>query len=307
MRLSGFDLNLLVALDALLHEKNVTRAAERIFVTQPAMSLALRRLRDYFNDPLLVRVGNDHELTARGLALLEPVREMLLRAQRVLGTQAVFDAASMQRTFKLMLPEYVAMWLLPGVLRRLVDWAPGIRIRLENWTCAGPAQVVTGEVDLLVAFDDPEVLALEKYPDSLCRAALQVQPWICALASDHPEVGAALTREQFLSLPHVTLRVPGVVDTISLLRKKANIYVDARVATDSVLQIPFLLPGTRLISVLPECIGRRLAACTDLKLLEIPDGIVPQSHVELLWHRRNEPDPAHAWLRGLLIEAAGSP
>src|SRR5688572_14126405 len=85
MQLNRFDLNLLIALDALLHEKNVTRAAERVFVSQPAMSAALQKLRDYFDDPLLVRVGRDMELTPRGLSLVEPVREALLRIQATLG------------------------------------------------------------------------------------------------------------------------------------------------------------------------------------------------------------------------------
>ncbi len=97
MQLNRFDLNLLIALDALLHEKNVTRAAERVFVSQPAMSAALQKLRDYFNDQLLVRVGRDMELTPRGLSLVEPVREALLRIQITLGTQPTFDPAKVQR------------------------------------------------------------------------------------------------------------------------------------------------------------------------------------------------------------------
>ena len=96
MQLNRFDLNLLIALDALLHEKNVTRAAERVFVSQPAMSAALQKLRDYFNDQLLVRVGRDMELTPRGLSLVEPVREALLRIQITLGTQPTQAAQSGQ-------------------------------------------------------------------------------------------------------------------------------------------------------------------------------------------------------------------
>src|SRR5580692_6360726 len=101
MQLNRFDLNLLIALDALLHEKNVTRAAERVFVSQPAMSAALQKLREFFDDQLLVRVGRDMQLTPRGLSLVEPVREALLRIQATLGTQPTFDPATVRRTFTL--------------------------------------------------------------------------------------------------------------------------------------------------------------------------------------------------------------
>src|ERR1700743_1964412 len=98
MQLNPFDLTLLIALDALVHEKNVTRAAERVFVSQPAMSAALQKLRDYFEDPLMVLVGRDMQLTPRGFSLVEPVREALLRIQATLGTQPSFDPATVQRT-----------------------------------------------------------------------------------------------------------------------------------------------------------------------------------------------------------------
>ncbi len=98
MQLNRFDLNLLIALDALLQEKNVTRAAERVFLSQPAMSASLQKLRDYFQDPLLVRVGRDMELTPKALSLVHPVREALLKVQQTLGTEASFDASTVRRT-----------------------------------------------------------------------------------------------------------------------------------------------------------------------------------------------------------------
>src|ERR1044072_1286367 len=105
MQLNRFDLNLLIALDALLREKNVTRAAERVFVSQPAMSAALHKLREYFNDPLLVRVGREMELTARGESLVEPVREALLPIQMMLGPQPTFDPKTARRDFTVIMSE----------------------------------------------------------------------------------------------------------------------------------------------------------------------------------------------------------
>ena len=105
MQFHRFDLNLLIALDTLLREKNITRAAEKVFVSQPAMSAALHRLRDYFGDPLLVRVGREMELSPRGQSLVDPVREALLLIQATLGTQPTFTAATTQREFTLILSE----------------------------------------------------------------------------------------------------------------------------------------------------------------------------------------------------------
>jgi LysR family nod box-dependent transcriptional activator len=134
MQLNRFDLNLLIALDALLHEKNVARAAERVFVSQPAMSAALQKLREYFEDPLLVRVGRGMQLTPRGPSLVEPVREALLRIQATLGTQPSFDPRTVQRTFTLIVSADALLRVMPAVFRRLAREAPGIRRhgRAEN-------------------------------------------------------------------------------------------------------------------------------------------------------------------------------
>jgi LysR family nod box-dependent transcriptional activator len=131
MQLNRFDLNLLISLDVLLHEKNVTRAAERVHVSQPAMSAALHKLREYFNDQLLVRVGREMELTPRGLSLVEPVREALLSIQATLGTQPSFDPKTAQREFTIIVSEEAVPGFLPAILRRLAGEAPGIRCRIE--------------------------------------------------------------------------------------------------------------------------------------------------------------------------------
>ena len=138
MHLNRFDLNLLVALDALLTERNVTRAAERVFIAQPAMSRALARLRRQFDDPLLIRVGRELRLTPVAQALIEPVRDALLQVQAALGTRPAFDPARSQRVFSLMVPDFVAPLLMPGVLRNLMAESDSVQVRLENWSSTGP-------------------------------------------------------------------------------------------------------------------------------------------------------------------------
>jgi LysR family nod box-dependent transcriptional activator len=305
MRLNRFDLNLLLALDALLHERNVTRAAERVFLSQPAMSSALARLREFFGDPLLVRVGRDLELTPRGRALMEPVHEMLLKAQAVLDAQPIFDPATAQRTFKMMIPDFVVPWLMPTALRRLLQTAPGIRVEIESWSASGPARLVEGAIQFLVALDSPRILGLASFPDSLCSARLQPMRWVCAVSADHPEIKDELSREQFLSHPHIYVRAEG--DTLPArdsVRKHLRIQLDVRVTTDDVLEIPFMLPGTPLIAMMPEGLAKQLAPCLSIKTFEIPEGIVPSRRVDLFWHRRDESDPGHAWMRELIVAAS---
>ncbi|MGH8209536.1 MAG: LysR family transcriptional regulator [Steroidobacteraceae bacterium] len=308
IRLNRLDLNLLVALDALLQERNVTRAAERVFISQPAMSNALRRLREYLDDPLLVRAGRDLQLTPRGLALVEPMREALLRVHMVLGTQPTFDAGTVRRTFAEMIPDFVVPWLMPELLRRVYTTAPSVRIQLENWSSSGPSRLIHGELDFFVTLDTSRLLGLSSFPDCLCSTQLRPIRWVCAVSNDHPDVRDELTKERFLALPHVYVRLPG--DTLSideLVRRQLGIRLDVRATTESVLEVPFLLPGTRLVAIIPETLGVQLANALSIKVLEIPPGFLPKRKVTLLWHRRSEPDPAHAWMRSLITEVSQSP
>src|SRR5229473_2954895 len=148
MQFHRFDLNLLIALDTLLREKNITRAAEKVFVLQPAMSAALHRLRDYFDDPLLVRVGRDMELSPRGQSLVDPVREALLLIQTALGSQPTFTAATTQREFTLIMSEEAVPDLLPAITERVSTDAPGIRINIELVSHRALDRLEYGEVDL---------------------------------------------------------------------------------------------------------------------------------------------------------------
>src|ERR1700735_4741887 len=133
MQLNRFDLNLLIALDALLHEKNVTRAAERVFASQPAMSAALQKLREYFKYKLLLRGGGTMDRSPRALSLVEPVREALLRIQATLGTQPTFDPGTVKRTFTLIVSADAVLRVMPAVFRRLAKEAPGITCHVEHF------------------------------------------------------------------------------------------------------------------------------------------------------------------------------
>jgi len=301
MQFHRFDLNLLIALDTLLREKNITRAAEKVFVSQPAMSAALHRLRDFFGDPLLVRVGRDMELSPRGQSLVEPVREALLLIQTTLGTQPTFTAATAQREFTLILSEEAVPGLLPAILERVSSDAPGIRIKIELVSHSALNRVEDGEVDLCLCLDSLRLFDVRAYPETLCRVRLRPVRWVCAVDRDHPTVGDSISSEQYFSLPHVFGRPNGYTATAEeLVRRLLDIELTVHITVPSLLHLPLVLPGTRLIATLPERVANMFAATLPIKTFPLPFE-PPALHEILLWHKRNESDPAHAWLRDLVV------
>jgi len=302
--LNRFDLNLLAALDALLHEKNVTRAAKRVHVSQPTMSSALHRLREYFDDELLVRVGRDMELTPRGLALVEPVRDALRGVQSALGTQPRLDPATTNRRFRLMVQDFIGPRLLPPVLARLAQQAPGIHCHLEHFSQLGIGKLEHAEIDLVIGVDNAQLFGLREFPDSLRSVQLEPVRWVCAVSADHPTVGESLSREEFLQLPHVFARRSGDFGADSdAVRRFVPAEIDARVTSESVLQVALLLAGTPFLAILPQAIVDYVAPIVRLRTFPVPIAL-PDARAVAFWHKRSEADPCHAWLRGIVIEEA---
>ncbi len=302
LELRRFDLNLLISLDALLHEKNISRAAEKLYVSQPAMSAALHKLREYFNDPLLMRVGRTLELTPRGHSLVEPVREALLRIQATLGTQPQFDPATARREFSIIISEEALPDLLPALVRRLAVEAPGISCRVQLISESVLTRLEYGEADLSVCLDSLRLYAARAWPESLRMVRLRPVRWVCAVDAHHPTVGDTLTAEQFFSLPHA-FGAPNAysVSTEELVRRLFDIDLTVQLAVPSLLHLPLVLAGTSYVATLPERVLMMAPAVAPLKTFPTPFPTSEQ-HEMLLWHNRHDPDPAHAWLRELIIE-----
>jgi LysR family transcriptional regulator, nod-box dependent transcriptional activator len=303
VRFNRFDLNLLLALEALLREKSVTRAAEQLFVSQPAMSAALAKLREYFGDPLLVRVGRDLELTPRGRSLLEPVSQMLANMQTVLGPREMFDPLVEKRTFTIISPGDVTPWVLQPLMRRLEMAAPGIRIQVERPSVPGLARLAQGNVDLVLTLDGPDSLPLPNLPESICMAYLLAVRYVAIISANHPEIGSELTREQYLRLPHAvahTFRNYSLVEETA--QKNFGAHLDVRAFTESVLEIPYLVQQTSMIGVIPHPLARVFKDVPRFKVLELPSGAMPSSRLDMLWHRSFQPDASHAWIRDMVIQ-----
>jgi LysR family nod box-dependent transcriptional activator len=301
MQFHRFDLNLLIALDMLLREKNITRAAEKVFVSQPAMSAALHRLRDYFGDPLLVRVGREMELSPRGQSLVDPVREALLLIQTTLGSQPSFTAATTQREFTLIMSEEAVPGLLPAILERVSTDAPGIRINIELITQSALSRLEYGDADLCLCMDSLRLFDVRAFPDTLRSIRLRPVRWLCAVDRNHPTVGDSISAEQYFSLPHVFARPNGsTVSAEQLVKRLLGIDISVHITVPSLLHLPLVLPGTRLVATLPERVATMGTSTAAFKTFPLPVATEPL-HEMLMWHKRNETDPAHAWFRELIV------
>lgn len=293
-----YDLNLLPIFLALMEERSVTRAAERLGLTQPALSNALGRLRTALRDPLFIRERYGIRPTETALHLAPMIASALATLDDAVLGQQDFDPAVAQRSFTLAPTGYVEFVLAPEIVSRLRAEAPGIRLRLTPY---GNDLTETG----VMSGDTAMVLGrLTDPPDNLVIQNLMEDGLSCVVRADHPEIGATLTRAQYESLKHVNVLPPGrlraglfqVLDQQGLRR-------DVAVSVTHFLAVPDMILATDYCATLPNLICRRLASDTRLKVLPAPAdlGTFP---VQMAWHTRYRHDPAHRWLRALVVEVA---
>ena len=302
MHLNGFDLNLLIALDALLREQNVTRAAERVYITQPSMSGALQRLREHFKDELLVRVGREMELTPRALALVEPVRELLLLAQATLERDDVFDPKTANRRFTLVMSDYCSAILVPPLVRRLATEAPNIHVQVEPLSSKPLALVEAGEADFCIVPDDTRLFGPDELGCAVHRQLLFSDRLICTVSEDNPRVGDSLTREQSFELPHVSAHFGGLsmhLEQFTLGHRWTEVTV-AATAPGFVTALA-MVAGTPFITTVQRRLAEKLAPSLGVRMLEPPIAL-PELNEMLIWHERNEFEQGHRWFRHFVVD-----
>ena len=302
-RLSGaelrrFDLNLLVGLHALLYFRNVTRAAEHVGLSQPAMSRQLRQLRHLFGDELLVRVGREYRLTTLARELIEPLGQVIASIEGAVARRPSFDPAVETRSFTIGMTDYGLLLLLHPLVQRLGKEAPHMTLH-HHPTEADPADMLnSGRVDLVL---EPREYLAPGFPSQV----LLEDRWMCAVWAGHPQVGASLTRELFECLPRLAFGVgtSGPTSTAELHYQRLGIGGRVMTTVNSFALLPFLLRGTRLVALVQERLARRLEDATEIRLLEPPVPIPPLV-VTMFWSAVNDADPAHAWLRTTLAGVA---
>jgi LysR family nod box-dependent transcriptional activator len=302
MNLGGLDLNLLVALDALLSERSVTRAAQRVGLSQPGMSNALARLRRLFDDPLLVRQGATLVPTTRAEALAGPVHDALEMIRSALDSPARFDPATDRRAFRLSCSDYSVLMLIGPLVRALGAEAPGVVVEVLPRLADASRALVNGDVDLVI--EPPEIMG------NVDLEALRLwdDRWACCVWEGNTQVGKRMTMERYTALGHLIYSMGSAGQPVALPDLHlARLGVPRRieVSVESFLLAPFLLQGTDLVTLIPKRAEAFLRRIGDIRVLESPVEL-PALIETLWWHPRLTGDPAHAWLRGRISRVSAA-
>jgi DNA-binding transcriptional LysR family regulator len=305
--LANLDLNLLVSLRELLRERNVTRAAARIGVSQPAASAALSRLRRHFDDELLTRHAGGYVLTPLAVQLADQVEGVCTAAERLFGTGHHFDPRASRRGFSLLIADYTVAVLGTTLSAALARRAPGVELRLRLVRESFSADI--GEtirlIDGMIAppaarFDRPDLRSVDLFTDR----------WVLLMDAANPAVHQELTPGRLAVMPWVVPFAPerGFSAAAPITRQFTRLGVepDTRVRVESYLAVPHLVAGTDRVALVQERLARDVAAGLGLVVRECPgtddeDGAGTICE-RFWWHADLDNDPAHRWLRSLLVE-----
>lgn len=300
--LRNFDLNLLVAFEVLMRELNVSRAAEKMFVTQSTMSHILQRLRQQLDDPVLVRTNTGMKPSERALALVEPVRAILHEVERVIQVPERFDPGSSQRRFVIAATDYMEFLLIPPLIERIGLSAPGVDIQVKRTEAAFPAEdLENGDLDVVLGFS-----AILKPPAQLNVKKLFEDRMACVVRADHPAVKESLGLEEYVALPHLLISRTGTkVGIIDEWLAERGLERRIALTVPHFLSAPLIVTRTDLVLSLPLRIAERVAELVPLKILPVPIEL-PAYDLAIIHHPVREKEPAHLWLREQIAEVSRS-
>jgi LysR family transcriptional regulator, nod-box dependent transcriptional activator len=304
MHLQNLDLNLLIALDALLTERNVTRAAERIHISQPGMSSALQKLRVHFDDPLLERIGRSMELTSRGRGMAESVKAILSQIRDLSDQSQPFDPLQATRVFRIAATTYCCELLAPKLFSLLKNIAPTISVHFEELSTSTVDHILDGQNDFAITISARLIDNLGSYNEVLESEKLFTDHFVIAVSKCNPLVGDTINFDQLCELGYIETRFGGVIAGVSeqILRQQPRqpringwlpnfqLTLDAVSQSDMVTILPSLLIGLK---------GDRL----NVRSIPVPFEM-PILEERLFWHRRNNNDPGHRWMSQILTQVA---
>ena len=303
MRYRRLDLNLLVALDVLLSECSVSRAAERLCLGQSATSSALGRLREHFNDPLLVQVGRRLEPTALGLELLPKVRAALALTREIVDAPVDFDPAGCTRHFTLVASDYVAGVLLPAVSLELARIAPGVRLTLRDLPVPRDGDVVSEALDYRRS--DCVIVPQRRLNPAYPHVPLMSDQLCCIVCARQAQFAEGLSLASYCEAQHVVREFADgqnlAMDAVHL--HELGIQRRVAVALESFVLMPEFIVGTGRIATVFRRQARRFAERYALRIHPAPLAF-PDAVQVLQWHPYQERDPAMLWFRSLLLEQA---
>jgi DNA-binding transcriptional LysR family regulator len=304
INLRNFDLNLLVFFDALMSERNVSKAAEKVFLSQSGMSHALSRLRSLLDDPILMRTEQGMMPTPRALEMEVPVREMLNRINRTLYNQQPFDPLTSDRRFVLYCTEYFECLMMPKLMAHLEKVAPHCSIAAEILTHELPeSKLTTGDVDFVIGVE-----SLMDIPKNLKSRNWIQDSLVCLVREENKKIGPSVSLEQFAEAPHILLSILGSPFKFGILGnwlKKQNVQRKYSVSTAAFLPAALILAETDYIMTLPRRMATKLAEILPLRLVELPNN-PPNFQLNLIWHPLYEKDSAHIWFKEQLLSLENS-
>ncbi|GAA1981246.1 LysR family transcriptional regulator [Microbacterium pumilum] len=297
--LSRLDLNLLVALDALLTEQSVTRAAERLHLSQPALSASLARLRTHFNDPILARRGNTYELTPLAFRLIEHTTTALEAARRVFESQATWNPLDSTREFSVYGSDYGFATIGTAVSRIAAERAPGVRFRfmLHNPSIVDEVSTRLRAVD--------GMLIPHGYLTDLPYVDLWRDGWVIVASESNEAIGDEITMEHLGAMPWVfTFQSRTAFTSAARQLQQLGIEPRVEVVVESFLSLPHFISGTNRLGLLQAGLAPLAAQqVPGIRILSAPFDATPIVNA-LWWHPVHNRDPEHAWMRGLFAEAA---
>lgn len=295
MHLKSADLNLLLALHILIEERQVKRAADRFGLSPPAMSRVLQRLRQTFNDELLIRTGEGYQPTPRAQRIHTELSDVLWRVETLLRGDD-FDPHTALDTFTISSSDFSTFIQGPALTSLLRKQAPNVSLEIVSFTDDTFSDIKRGKTDL--------ALWVEDVPPPLVSEPLFVEDYVCVVAKGHPALGRAMTLDDYLQFSHV------VVTILS----GSQIFLDSRIEKlggkrEARLKVPYFaaavaaVPHTDLIATVPRRFAVQQAEADLVEIVPAPAGIEPLQYL-MAWHPRLTNDPAHAWLRSIVRDSA---
>lgn len=296
--LSRLDLNLLVAFDALLTERSVTRAAIRVGLGQSAMSHSLARLRSLFGDELLTRSAEGMRPTPRAMALADPVRLTLAQIQSTVLKREAFEPSTADRVFRIGLADSIEVAVIPGLIEHLQATAPGVSIRLRSINRTGILEELdSGTLDLGIG-------VFNQGQTHHKRRQLYTDSFLCLFSAEKLDLTPPISLQDYLRWPHVLTSLAddarGAVDEALA---KSKLKRSIMMTTPGFLPVPFVVRRARVITTLPSRLARYFSEAFGLVTSPVPIDL-PSFTISLLWHASFDHDPGHRWLRQTLAGLA---
>jgi DNA-binding transcriptional LysR family regulator len=299
MNLANFDLNLLLVFHAIYSEKSLTRAGRRLGLSQPAISHALNRLRQAFNNPLFTRKGNRMEPTPLAQQINPSVKSIIDLAQQTMAGQDTFDPRASERTFHVGMQDYPMMVVLPKLLDTLEKESSRVGIRVYDLNMEERRSALEeGRLELVIG-------CRQDYDSHIFQQHLFDDRVVCIMREDHPAVGADLDLETFVGAEFIRLTVSNLAgEMVDTLLEKRGLQRKVRVTVEQEVAIFQLVCNSNLLANVAELAAREYAKFMPIKILPIPLEAIELQHFQY-WHDRHHHDPGHRWLRRM-VSAIGN-